>query len=211
MAELLSYQTVAGFAEDRFEEKKSVFIGSCTPCETWEAAREFIASVRRRYPDANHHVTAFLNREGNVCRFDDDGEPKGTGGVPVMEVLKKESVTGICVVITRYFGGILLGAGGLARAYAKGARIALEKAGVCRFSRREVLRFSLGYPQLSKTEYELQKKKIPVLQKEFGEEIFMEILVSSAQKTEAETLLRELTGGRVDVEFVRFEFARDDF
>ncbi|MBP5289274.1 MAG: YigZ family protein, partial [Clostridia bacterium] len=135
------YTTVARFAEASFTEKKSEFIGAARPCETPEEAAAFVAERRKKYPDARHHVWAFVNPPGNIQKFDDDGEPKGTGGIPVMEVLKKESLTGVCVVVTRYFGGILLGAGGLARAYARGARDAIEAAGIasfCRFCRWRV-------------------------------------------------------------------------
>ena len=209
MALLLSYRTAASFGEGRFEEKKSVFIGSVKPCETMEEAHAFIGSVKEKYPDANHHVWAFLNREGNVVRFDDDGEPKGTGGVPVLEVLKKEGLTGLCVVVTRYFGGILLGAGGLARAYARGARVALENSGTALFSRREVLSFSLPYSAFAKAEYECAKRAIPVLSKVFTDRVSCEVLCDGAAKAFLVDFLSETTQGAEAPAFVRYEFAKE--
>ena len=209
MASLERYRTAAGFGEGRFEEKKSVFIGAVRPLDTFDEARAFLLERKEKYPDANHHVWAFLNREGNVVRFDDDAEPKGTGGVPVLEVLKKESLTGLCVVVTRYFGGILLGAGGLARAYARGARVALEASGTAVFSRREVLSFSLPYAAFSKAEYELEKRGVPILSKSFSDRVFCEVLCGDAEKAHLAALLSDLTQGAAAPAFVRFEFAKD--
>ena len=157
-----SYRTVRGEAESRFVEKKSEFIGQVAPCESWEEALLFVEATRKKYPDARHHVSAFINREGNIQRFDDDGEPKGTGGIPMLEVLKKEELSGVCVVVTRYFGGILLGAGGLARAYARGARDAVAAAGICRFVPVYKAEAEIPYPLFAKAEFELNARGVRV-------------------------------------------------
>lgn len=203
------YRTVKGFAESRFIEKKSEFIGRCKPCESWEEAQAFVAEVRRLDPDARHHVSAFINREGNVQRFDDDGEPKGTGGIPMLEVLKKEEVTGVCVVVTRYFGGILLGAGGLARAYARGARDAVAAAGICRFSRVEEVRASIPYPLFPKAEFELDAANMRVTGKEFSENVNLSLIVSPKEKERLETILSDLSGGKIKMEIVGETYAED--
>ncbi len=208
MTPLSSYRTAAGPGEGRFEEKKSVFIGAAAPCADLAEAEGFIASVKEKYPDANHHVWAFVNREGNVVRFDDDGEPKGTGGVPALEVLKKEGVTGVCVVVTRYFGGILLGAGGLARAYARGVRVALEAAGVTEFFLRQRLSFSVSYAAFPKVENELTKRGVPVLKKEFGERVFLEVLCDDASRAALDAFLLDLTSGAEKTSFLAFEYAK---
>lgn len=204
-----SYRTVSGFAESRFEEKKSEFIGQITPCESWEEAQEFARSARERYPDARHHVLAFINREGNVQRFDDDGEPKGTGGIPMLEVLKKEELSGVCVVVTRYFGGILLGAGGLARAYARGARDAIAAAGICRFSRYFLAEAPIPYPLFSKVEFELTQRKYRLTGKDFGEDVVLKLLVSSEEREGLEEILRDLSGGKITLKIVGETFAQD--
>lgn len=189
------YRTVRGVAESRFTEKKSEFIGQVTPCESWEEALLFVEEARKKYPDARHHVSAFINREGNIQRFDDDGEPKGTGGIPMLEVLKKEELSGLCVVVTRYFGGILLGAGGLARAYARGARDAVAAAGICRFVPVFQIEFEVPYPLFSKVEFELGVRNFRVTGKRFGEGVTLEIMAE--EKEPLFTLLSDLSGGKI--------------
>ncbi len=203
------YRTVCGFAESRFVEKKSEFIGRVKPCQTWEEAQAFVEESRRIDPDARHHVSAFINREGSVQRFDDDGEPKGTGGIPMLEVLKKEEVTGLCVVVTRYFGGILLGAGGLARAYARGARDAVRAAGICQFSKVYITKVRIPYPLFSKVEFELNARSYRVMGKEFGEEVELSLLTSQKEKEELEVLLSDLSGGKIILKTVGETFAED--
>ena len=123
------YKTILEPAEDEFVEKKSRFIAYTSPVHTVEEANAFIAGIRQRHWDATHNVPAFVLRSG-VQRSSDDGEPGGTAGMPVLDVLLKSGVQDVCVVVTRYFGGILLGAGGLVRAYSHACSLALEAAGV---------------------------------------------------------------------------------
>lgn len=124
----MEYLTVKEENSDQFVEKKSRFIGTCRPVKTEEEALEFIARMKSRYWDASHNVYAYILRENGVQRFSDDGEPQGTAGIPVMDTLKKAGVVDVAVVATRYFGGILLGGGGLIRAYSHTATIALAAA-----------------------------------------------------------------------------------
>lgn len=123
------YFTLKQAAEERFIERKSEFIGNATPVKTEAEAIEFVNTIRSKYSDATHNVYAYILREGNLSRFSDDGEPHGTAGLPVMEVLRKEELWDCAVVVTRYFGGILLGAGGLVRAYSAGAKVGIDGAG----------------------------------------------------------------------------------
>ena len=138
----MEYVTVEREAADEFIEKKSRFIGSCRPVKTEEEALEFIGRLRSRYWDASHNVYAYILREGNIQRFSDDGEPQGTAGIPVIDTLKKAGVVDAVVVATRYFGGILLGGGGLIRAYSHTASIALAAAK--KTTMRECLLLSLS-------------------------------------------------------------------
>lgn len=124
----MEYITVRGEGADQFIERKSQFIGSCRPVKTEEEALEFISGLKTKYWDASHNVYAYILREGNIQRFSDDGEPQGTAGIPVIDTMKKSGVTDAVVVATRYFGGILLGGGGLIRAYSHTATIALAAA-----------------------------------------------------------------------------------
>lgn len=140
-----SYKTVREEAADEFIVKKSRFIGYCKPVTTQQQALDFIAQIRTKHWDATHNVYAYSLREGGVRRFSDDGEPQGTAGIPSLDVLLKEEVTDCCVVVTRYFGGIMLGAGGLVRAYSHGAKIALEAAGIITMSLCKILSVQTDY------------------------------------------------------------------
>ncbi|MCL2420487.1 MAG: YigZ family protein [Defluviitaleaceae bacterium] len=111
------------------EEKKSKFIGHCAPVHTVDEAKAFIEAIRRQHKDANHNVFAYSVTEGNIIRFNDDGEPSGTAGMPVLNVYDKTGIINWVCVVTRYFGGTLLGAGGLVRAYSKAAKGAMTDAG----------------------------------------------------------------------------------
>lgn len=121
----MSYKTVSQDASDEFTEKRSRFIGYVRHVETVEEAQAFISEIKQRHYNAKHNVFAYILRNGNVKKYSDDGEPQGTAGVPVLDVLEKNEVFDVCVVAVRYFGGILLGGGGLVRAYSHTAKIAL--------------------------------------------------------------------------------------
>ncbi len=125
-----SYRTLEKAASDEFTVKKSRFIGYAAPVQTNEEAVEFINSIKAKHRDARHNVYAYCLREGHIRRYSDDGEPQGTAGIPVLDVLLKENLTDCAVVATRYFGGVLLGANGLVRAYTQTAKIGIEKAGI---------------------------------------------------------------------------------
>ena len=124
----MEYKTIARRCEARFIEKKSEFIGYLCPVQTEEQAVAFIEEIRAMHRKATHNCYAYILRENNAARHSDDGEPGGTAGVPIYEVLRKEGLTDVCCVVTRYFGGVLLGVGGLVRAYTKGAKDAVDAA-----------------------------------------------------------------------------------
>lgn len=124
----MEYKTIARRCEARFIEKKSEFIGYLCPVQTEDQAVAFIEEIRAMHRKATHNCYAYILRENNAARHSDDGEPGGTAGVPIYEVLRKEGLTDVCCVVTRYFGGVLLGAGGLVRAYTKGAKDAVDAA-----------------------------------------------------------------------------------
>ena len=144
------YKTVLSEAADEFVEKRSRFIGYCKPVVTEEEAAAFIAQIRSKHWDARHNVYAYSLRQGNLRRYSDDGEPSGTAGMPVLDVITKGEVTDVCVVVTRYFGGVLLGKGGLVRAYAQGAKIALAAAGVVTMQSCLVCSLQCSYTQYGK-------------------------------------------------------------
>ena len=124
------FTTVRQAARAEFEEKRSVFIGHVMRTDTEEEAQAFIKQIKKEFQDATHNVSAYLMQGEIVARYSDDGEPQGTAGMPVLDVIRKSGVRNVCVVVTRYFGGTLLGAGGLVRAYSHAASLAIEAAGI---------------------------------------------------------------------------------
>lgn len=139
------YKTVEFENKDEFIEKKSRFIGYVKPVKTQAEATEFINSIKSKHWDATHNVSAYVLRENNIQRSSDDGEPSGTAGVPTLDVLLKEGVVDACVVVTRYFGGTLLGAGGLIRAYSHASKIALDSGNIITMAPCKVLSVSVDY------------------------------------------------------------------
>ena len=125
-----SYNTILTPGTDEIVEKKSRFIGYAQPVSSEEEAYAFVESVKKKHYDARHNCHAFaIGKENTLYRFSDDGEPQGTAGKPILEVISGNQVTDICIVVTRYFGGTLLGTGGLVRAYTEAAKLALADAG----------------------------------------------------------------------------------
>ncbi len=145
-----SYKTVKIESFGEFIEKRSRFIGYCKPVKTEEDATAFINEIRAKHWDARHNVYAYSLREGNLRRYSDDGEPSGTAGMPVLDVITKNEVYDVCVVVTRYFGGILLGKGGLVRAYAQGAKLALEAGQVIKMQSCLLCSLGCNYNQYGK-------------------------------------------------------------
>lgn len=146
----MDYHTVLHEASDEFTERRSRFIGYCKPVCSEEEATAFISEIRSRHWDARHNVYAYALREGNLKRYSDDGEPSGTAGMPVLDVIVKNDVFDVCVVVTRYFGGVLLGTGGLVRAYSQASKIALEAGGVVLMRRCVCCSLHCSYNQYGK-------------------------------------------------------------
>ena len=139
------YRTVEFESSDEFVEKKSRFIGYVKPVKTQKEAADFIAKIKSKHWDATHNVSAYVLKENNIQCSSDDGEPSGTAGVPVLDVLLKENLVDVCVVVTRYFGGILLGAGGLIRAYSHGSKIAVEAGNIITMAPCKILEANIDY------------------------------------------------------------------
>ncbi len=157
---MAEYKTIKTENSDEFIVKKSRFIGYVRPVKTQQEALDFISEIKTKHWDATHNVYAYVLREGGVRRFSDDGEPQGTAGIPSLDVLLKEEVTDCCVVVTRYFGGIMLGAGGLVRAYSHGAKIALDAGGIITMSLCKIVKV--------KTDYNFYGRLVPLICEEGG-------------------------------------------
>lgn len=140
-----SYRTVAREAREMMIERKSRFISTVRPVKTESEALELISQMRSEYYDATHNVYAYIIGDGNIMRYSDDGEPSGTAGVPVLEVLRKEGLIDVAVVVTRYFGGIMLGAGGLVRAYGSSAKLGVDAAKIVTRTLCDIVKVSCDY------------------------------------------------------------------
>ena len=163
-----SYLVPGEYGEAELVEKRSRFIGQVWRVETEEEARERVEQVRKKYHDARHHCWCYLLREGGVLRYSDDGEPQGTAGQPMLNVFQKEGVANAVCVVTRYFGGILLGAGGLTRAYGSTAKLALDGAGLCRMRLWASLLVSCPYGLYERMRLLVEKSGGAVENADFG-------------------------------------------
>lgn len=150
MSDKQFFTTVEHESSEEFEERKSLFIGHAIPIKSADEALEFIKKKKREYADATHNVFAYILEGGRIAKYSDDGEPQGTAGMPVLDTIKKSNVDGVCVVVTRYFGGILLGAGGLVRAYAHAAKLALESANIITYEKYDIFSLRCGYSEYQK-------------------------------------------------------------
>ena len=145
------FRSVYGYGEAEYVIERSRFIAHVSPAETPEEARLFIAGIKDKYKDATHNVPAFVCGRGSEHQWQsDDGEPQGTSGMPVLKLITSEELTNVAVVITRYFGGIKLGTGGLARAYTHAAKLGIEQAGICEVKESALLKYSFDYTHLGK-------------------------------------------------------------
>ena len=151
-----SYKTLHDFGSDEIIIEKSTFMGYAKPIKTEEEAVEFVNEIKKKHKDATHNVWAYtVGPTMNIQRYSDDGEPQGTAGIPTLEVIKKEDLRDVVVVVTRYFGGIKLGAGGLVRAYTKGAKIGLEAAKIIEKVMYKEVKIKIDYNQLGKVQNEI--------------------------------------------------------
>ena len=193
------YKTLAGFGQDEFTEKKSRFICCAKHIETETEAQAFISEICKKHWDARHNVYAYVLREGGVKRFSDDGEPQGTAGVPVLDVLLKEKLYDVCVVVTRYFGGILLGAGGLLRAYTKSAKDALDAAGISVVRRWIEADIPCSYSQAEKLKNEITAAGGIIGDMEYGAAVVIKVLVPEEMLEDFKAKIFDVTAGSVSV------------
>lgn len=197
MSEPVCRLTLARRAETEMIERKSVFHGTAAPVASEEEARALIDEMRKTYHDATHHVYAYLLNGGAVARYSDDGEPQGTAGVPVLTAVKQSGATDLCVVVTRWFGGILLGAGGLVRAYGASARQAIEAAGIVRMTQFTVFRIRCGYGEYQKLTAQLPKWGALQENAIFASDVAVIASVESVAFDAFCRSLSEMSGGRL--------------
>ena len=196
-----SYITVRSEASDEIVIQKSRFIGYAAPCETEEEAIAFIRKLREKHRDARHCCYAYvIGTNAGIMRYSDDGEPGGTAGMPMMDVLKNENAVNCCVVVVRYFGGILLGTGGLVRAYTQGCKIALQSAGLIRMELSSSIRCSMSYSLWNTVQYALQKLPVQIMDVVYAENV---VITLAVRKTDSDSVLehlRNLSDGKLSGE-----------
>lgn len=191
------YLVPTQFGEEEFIEKKSRFIGRIWPVDTEEQALERIQQMRKRHYDATHNCWAYIIKDGPV-RFSDDGEPGGTAGMPILQVLQREGLYNVVCVVTRYFGGILLGVGGLVRAYTRGAKIAVDAAGKSMKRVWTVLYVPCPYPYYERVKLEVGNFGGIVRQTDFGAEVELELLFPENRSSAFLEKLTDMTSGTVE-------------
>ena len=196
---LKPYKTLLKAASDEFIVNKSRFIGYGCPCETEEEALAFLAEIRARHKDATHNCYAYIiGANMGVMRYSDDGEPGGTAGMPIIEVMKARGVTNCAVVVTRYFGGVLLGAGGLVRAYSQGAATALNACGVGVMHPTARYLMEIPYPMLNRMDYFLKSEPVIVEDKAYTDVITYTLIVKETDEQGFIARLTDLSEGKIE-------------
>ena len=199
--------TLCREASAEFEEKKSVFIGHAKPVKTEEEALAYIKQKKAEYADARHNVWAYRLRGDITVRCSDDGEPQGSAGIPVLDALRKSGVSDSVLVVTRYFGGILLGAGGLVRAYSHAAKLAIDAAGIAVFEEYTSFRLNCGYSDYQRYLAELPKFGALIDDTQFSDRVSLCFSVRSTLSEAVSARIREMSGGNdfPEVTGVRFD------
>lgn len=194
----LEYKTVSNYAMAKFEEKKSKFIATVKPVTTEEEALEFIDELKSKYWDASHNVYAYcIGGDNTIQRYSDDGEPSGTAGLPVLEVIKRMELQDVVVVVTRYFGGIQLGARGLVRAYAKSASLGIEASGVVTKRLCKEINITLKYPVFDKVRSQVINYGYTIKDIIYTQNVEMVIMVPIVEINRFNEYINEATNGEV--------------
>ena len=196
----MAYITIRQYGEDEFIEKKSQFIGYAKRCESEDEAKAFVNEIRNKHKQATHNCWAYvIGKNMGIQRYSDDGEPQGTAGIPILEVMKKSNVTDCAIVVTRYFGGIMLGAGGLTRAYTKGASIALKSGGVVEKVEGVNISLEMDYDMIGKIQYMCGQNNWHIEDTEYTDKVVVHILAEVSLASEIEKSSIEVSNGKISI------------
>ncbi len=195
----MAYKTIYDPAQASFIEQKSEFIGYIAPVKTNEEAVAFIESIKAQHRKARHNCYAYVLRDGMISRYSDDGEPQGTAGPPILDVIQKSGLTDVCIVVTRYFGGILLGKGGLTRAYSTGASMAVNAARLMIMCEAYELTLTLDYSLYDKVNYVLPDFEIKILATDYAENVKITLLVKEELADNLCDKLVDITNGNIEI------------
>ena len=199
------YFIPAGAGEAEFVEKRSSFLGHVRYVETEDEAKAFVAVMKKKFYDARHNFWCYIIKDGAV-RYSDDGEPQGTAGIPMLEVLKREGVTNVVCVVTRYFGGVLLGTGGLLRAYTKSAKDALDAAGVCVVRRWVKAEIACSYAMLERLKTECTAIGGVVADIEYSSDVCLKLLLPEDKADAFSQRTADVTAGASELKITGEEF-----
>ncbi|MBR4240857.1 MAG: YigZ family protein [Eubacterium sp.] len=202
------YKTVENEASDFFIEKKSRFIGYVCPVKTAGEAQEFINKIKSKHWDATHNVSAFVLRENNIQRCSDDGEPSGTAGVPVLDVILKAGIVDVCVVATRYFGGTLLGAGGLVRAYSHTSKIALEAGNIITMAQCGIFETTVEYGFYERMNILLSEFGANIINTEFADSVKITFSIKETMQIALDEKLKDISNGKYNLKYIKSEFSK---
>ncbi len=203
---MADYFTVEKETSFSLTEKKSKFIGYIKPCESEAQAVEFVNLIKKKHSDARHNVYAYVLRENNKQRYSDDGEPQGTAGLPVLEVLTKKGITDVCVVVTRYFGGILLGTGGLTRAYSDACCGAVEHSGVKLMTECNKVALSCDYSFYNTLQNLFGNYTLKTEKADFSEKVEIVLYIKSGEFEKFENDINDKFSGQISLKVVGKQF-----
>lgn len=194
----ISYKTVAKSAQTIYIEKKSKFIANVKPVETEEDALEFLAQIKKQYSDASHNVYAYIIDENNITRYSDDGEPGGTAGMPVLDTIRKEGLVDVIAVVTRYFGGTLLGTGGLVRAYTASAKSGLTDAGIVTMTLCNTVEIKADYTLVGRIQYKISSENYILEDTVYGDDVTFKICCKIEDTERFLEDMVDLTDGKIE-------------
>lgn len=198
---MVLFRTAYESGRAEYEVEKSKFIAHVQPVESYEEARDFINTIKNEYRDATHNVPAIIcGNKQEIQWASDDGEPSGTSGLPMLKMIAEEGLTNLAVVVTRYFGGIKLGTGGLARAYTAAAKLGLEAAGICEVMNSRVMIYTIEYPYLSKIKNIESGRTFEIIDIQYTENVTITLQCLEADAENVISIISDLTSGKAILE-----------
>ncbi len=193
-----SYTTIQCQSQFEYEDRKSIFIGNAAPVSTEQQALDFIAYIKKKYPDAKHHVYAYVLRENSIMRFTDDREPQGTAGMPVLDSIRKNNCVDTVIVVIRYFGGTLLGTGGLVRAYSAAATGALKSANIITYDVYSSMALVASYSDFQKLSPIISQHSFKVDDTKYSDNVTVTGKILASEKDTFISTIIEATSGRCE-------------
>ena len=199
----MGYKTIKNRTNITFTERHSEFIAYLCPVQTNDEAVNFINEIKAMHRKATHNVYAYILKDSNITRYSDDGEPQGTAGVPVLDILQKNELTDVCCVVTRYFGGILLGGGGLVRAYSTSAKLAVESSDILNMCECYAMEINMDYNLYSKISYILPQFEIKEISLKFEETVHLEIMAKEQFYNSLKEKLTDISNGKIEIKTIK--------